>query len=172
MAEYNEDAYKLARKAYIEYSCPFERALLSRCVSCGRARKLNLAEREAIACGDPAVREHCLSFYQALHENALFALKINPPASRPLPNPPPLAGEGAKVAPKPINAPWPFGKEIRAQCGGVRGLAAALDGTADASTDIAATVLLGNERFGGSAGFPYSELMRAVVHYEPRKRRG
>ena len=81
MAEYNEDAYKLARRAYIEYSCPFERALLSRCVSCQRARKLNLAEREAIACGDPAVREHCISFYNALHDNAQFALKINVPLS-------------------------------------------------------------------------------------------
>ena len=147
MAEYNEDAYKLARKAYIEHSCPFERALLSRCVGCGRSRKLNLAEREAIACGDPVVREHCVTFYQALHENAQFALKINP------------------------DAPWPFGKEIRAQCGGVRGLSAALDGAADEATDIAATVLLGRERFGDTADFPYSEIMRAVVHFEPRKRR-
>ena len=89
-----------------------------------RSRKLNLAEREAIACGDPAVREHCLTFYQALHENAQFALKINP------------------------DAPWPFGKEIRAQCGGVRGLAAAMDGAADETTDIAATVLQGQQRFG------------------------
>ena len=58
MAEYNEGAYKLARQACIEHSCPFERALLSCCVRCGRSRKINLAEREVIACGDPAVREH------------------------------------------------------------------------------------------------------------------
>jgi hypothetical protein len=147
MAEYNEDAYKLARKTYIQHSCPFERALLSRCVGCGRARKLNLAEREAIACGDPAVREHCLSFYQALHDNAQFALKINP------------------------DAPWPFGKEIRAQCGGTRGLAAALGGAGDEATDIAEAVLAGLQSFGACEGFPYSEIMRAVVHYEPRKRR-
>jgi hypothetical protein len=147
MAEYNEDAYKLARKAYIEYSCPFERALLSRCVSCERSRKLNLAEREAIACGDSMVREHCQMFYQALHENAQFALKVNP------------------------DAPWPFGKEIRAQCGGVRGLAAALDDPGDETTDVAATVLKSNERFGDCSAYPYSEIMRAVVHYEPRKRR-
>lgn len=147
MAEYNEDAYKLARKACIEYSCPFERALLSRCVACSRSRRLNLAEREAIACGDPAVREHCEGFYQALHENAQFALKINP------------------------DAPWPFGKEIRAQCGGVRGLATAMGGAGDDTSDVAATVLQGNERFGGRGGFPYSEIMRAVAHYEPRKRR-
>jgi hypothetical protein len=147
MAEYNEDAYKLARKSYIEHSCPFERALLSRCVGCGRARKLNLAEREAIACGDPVVRETCLSFYQALHENAQFALKINPDAA------------------------WPFGKEIRAQCGGVRGLSTALGGAGDETTDVAATVLQGSERFASCDQFPFSEIMRAVVHYEPRKRR-
>jgi len=147
MAEYNEDAYKLARKAYIQHSCPFERALLSRCVGCGRSRKLNLAEREAIACGDPVVREHCLAFYQALHDNAQFALKINP------------------------DAPWPFGKEIRAQCGGVRGLAAALGAAGDETTDTAETVLAGVLSLGSCEAFPYSEIMRAVVHYEPRKRR-
>jgi hypothetical protein len=147
MAEYNEDAYKLARKTYIEHSCPFERALLSRCVNCARARKLNLAEREAIACGDPAVREHCQTFYQALHDNALFALKVNP------------------------DAPWPFGKEIRAQCGGVRGLAQTLNGTGDDTTDVATTVLHALQQHGNSDAFPYSEIMRVIVHYEPRKRR-
>jgi hypothetical protein len=147
MSEYNEDAYKLARKAYIEHSCPFERALLSRCVSCDRSRKINLAEREAIGCGDVAVREHCQMFYQGLHDNAQFALKANP------------------------DAPWPFGKEIRAQCGGVRGLATALSEPGDETTDVAATVLKSLAQFGSCDAFPYSEIMRAVVHYEPRKRR-
>lgn len=147
MSEYNEDAYKLARKAYIEHSCPFERALLSRCVGCDRSRKLNLAEREAIACGDAVAREDCLGFYRALHDNAQFALKTNP------------------------DAPWPFGKEIRAQCGGVRGLAASLGSAGDETTDVAAAVRQGKARFGDCAEFPYSEIMRAVVHYEPRKRR-
>ena len=147
MAEYNEGAYKLARRAYIEFSCPFERALLSRCVTCSRSRKLNLAEREAIACGDPAVREHCITFYNALHDNAQFALKINP------------------------DAPWPFGKEIRAQCGGVRGLAIALGEAGDENTDTAETVLRALNELGTCEQFPYSQIMRAVVHYEPRKRR-
>jgi len=147
MSGYNEDAYKLARQCYITHSCPFERALLSRCVACARSRKLNLAEREAIACGDPAVREHSLAFHRAVHENAQFALKIAP------------------------GAPWPFGKEIRAQCGGVRGLAAALGEAGDERTDIAASVLRGLETSGEIASLPYSEIMRAVAHYEPRKRR-
>ena len=148
MAEYNEDAYKLARKAYIAHSCPFERAILSRCVTCSRSKRLNLAEREAIACGDPAVREQCTAFHQALHDNAQFALKIAP------------------------DAPWPFGKEIRAQCGGVRGLAQTLGGKGDETTDAAETVLAALGHYGESSTFPYSEIMRAVAHYEPRKKRG
>src|SRR3569833_3385423 len=103
MAEYNEDAYRLARKAYIEYRCPIERGLLSRSVSCDRSRKLSLAEREALACSDPVVREHCLAFYRDLHEIAQNTQKNNQ------------------------KTPKPFGKEFRAQCGGVRGLSAALD---------------------------------------------
>lgn len=148
MSGYNEDAYKLARQAYITHSCPFERALLSRCVACARSRKLNLAEREAINCGDPEARESCLAFHRAVHENAQFALKIAP------------------------GTPWPFGKEIRAQCGGVRGLAAARGGPGDETTDVAATVLAALAAGGGIEALPYSEIMRAVVHYEPRKRRG
>jgi hypothetical protein len=171
MAEYNEDAYRQARKAYIEHNCPFERALLSRCVGCSRSRKLNLAEREAIACGDPAVREHCIAFHDALHDNAQFALKISLMGNRPHPTPPPQAGEGANATPQPINAPWPFGKEIRAQCGGVRGLSVALGGAGDEFTNTAEVVLQGLQRFGGCDQFPYSEIMRAVVHYEPRPRR-
>lgn len=148
MSGYNEDAYKLARQTYITHSCPFERALLSRCVSCARSKKLNLAEREAIACGDPEARENCLAFYQAVHENAQFALKIAP------------------------GTPWPFGKEIRAQCGGVRGLAVAHAGPGDETTDVAATVQQALKAAGSIDALPYSEIMRAVVHYEPRKRRG
>ena len=147
MAEYNEDAYRQARKAYIELACPFERALLSRCVVCERSRRLNLAEREAIACGDAAMQAECATFHRALHEKAQFALKINP------------------------DAPWPFGKEIRAQCGGVRGLAEAMGAVADETTDIAAVLRDAQARYGGVDDFPYSEIMRAVVHYEPRKRR-
>ena len=53
---------------------------------------------------------------------------------------------------------------------GCAGWREAMGSVSDETTDIAATVLLANERFGSSDAFPYSEIMRAVVHYEPRKR--
>ena len=75
------------------------------------------AEREAIACGDAAMQAQCVVFHHALHEKAQFALKINP------------------------DAPWPFGKEIRAQCGGVRGLAEAIGAVAPLSRPRLAATL-------------------------------
>ena len=147
MSEYNEDAYRQARKDYIPTPCPFERALLSLCVGCSRARKLNLAEREAISCGDAAVQPHCRALYQALHDNARFALKVQ---------------QGVA---------WPFGKEIRAQCGGLRGLAAVMGGDGGYVDDTAATVLAALERHGEITALPYPEIMRGVVHYQPRQRR-
>ncbi len=145
MSGYNEEAYKQARDAAINRPCPFERALLSRCVSCMHARKLLLAEREAITCGHEVSNQSCQTFHQALHVNARFALHMD------------------------ANQAWPFGKEIRAQCGGVLGLSAAL-GVDHA--DVASLVAEGAQHYGGIELFPYSEIMRGVVHYEPRKKRG
>ena len=145
MSGYNEEAYKQARDAAVNRPCPFERALLSRCVTCMHARKLLLAEREAISCGHETANQGCKAFHEAVHLNARFALHMD-------------AGQA-----------WPFGKEIRAQCGGVLGLREALG---QDHTDVAALVVEGARHYGGIERFPYSEIMRAVVHYEPRKKRG
>ncbi len=145
MSGYNEEAYKQARDAAINRPCPFERALLSRCVTCMHARKLLLAEREAITCGEESANQACHRFDEALHHNARFALHMDP------------------------SQPWPFGKEIRAQCGGVLGLKEAL---ASELADVATLVGMGLAQYGDIEQFPYSEIMRGVVHYEPRKKRG
>lgn len=152
MSGYNEDAYREARQSAIDLACPFERALLSRCVGCFKSKRILLAEREAITCTERAANDVCQAYHAALHENARFALHMDP------------------------HQPWPFGKEIRAQCGGVLGLRAALDeaanDAADAdAADVARLIDAGLARFGALEAFPYSEIMRAVVHYEPRKRR-
>ncbi len=147
MSGYNEDAYKQARDSVIDLPCPFERALLSRCVSCFKAKRLLLAEREAITCTEQAANDVCRAFHGALHRNARFALHMDP------------------------DQPWPFGKEIRAQCGGVLGLKEVLEYDDITGTDVAVLVAEGLERYGDLDRFPYSEIMRGVVHYEPRKKR-
>lgn len=147
MSGYNEDAYREARQSAIALPCPFERALLSRCVACFKARRLLLAEREAISCTEERACGLCQTFHASLHDNARFALHVEP------------------------HQPWPFGKEIRAQCGGVRGLAEVLDKPAGMPADVALLVNEGVLEYGDVEQFPYSEIMRAVVHYEPRPRR-
>lgn len=144
---YDEDAYKQARESAISLKCPFERALLSRCVNCSRAKRLLLAEREAITCTDRAINSACGAFHAALHQNARFALRVD------------------------TAQPWPFGKEIRAQCGGVLGLKAVLGHGETEEADVATLMAEGLTRHGGIEQFPYSEIMRGVVHYTPRKRR-
>ena len=149
MSGYNESAYKQARDTAIALPCPFERALLSLCATCCKSRKLLLAEREAISCTEAQANANCRAFHQALHANARFALHMDP------------------------LQPWPFGKEIRAQCGGILGLRDILNlPEADTGVDISQLVETTLSRYGEIANFPYSEIMRAIVHYEPRKRRG
>jgi hypothetical protein len=147
MSGYNEDAYREARASAIALPCPFERALLSRCVTCFKSRRVLLAEREAITCTEQAANDACKTFHAALHENARFALHMDP------------------------HQRWPFGKEIRAQCGGIQGLSAIL-GQEDTPADVAMVVSQGLECYAGVDRFPYSEIMRSVVHFEPRKRKG
>jgi len=147
MSGYNEDAYKEARQSAIALACPFERALLSRCVVCFKAKKLLLAEREVISCTEERANQQCQRYHEELHENARFALHVEP------------------------HQPWPFGKEIRAQCGGVRGLADALGKQPAMPADVALLINEGLLRYGDLGQFPYSEIMRAVVHFEPRRRR-
>jgi hypothetical protein len=148
MSGYNEDAYREARQSAIDLACPFERALLSRCVACFKSRRLLLAEREAITCTERAANDVCIAFHDALHQNARFALHTDP------------------------NQPWPFGKEIRAQCGGILGLRETLGEGEEIEADVARLLNAALEKHPGLDDLPYSEIMRAVVHYEPRKRRG
>ncbi|MEW5786339.1 MAG: hypothetical protein AB1899_00655 [Pseudomonadota bacterium] len=147
MSGYNEDAYRQARETAIDLPCPFERALLSRCVACFKARRLLLAEREAVTCSEREANAQCKAFHTALHHNARFALHMD------------------------SNQPWPFGKEIRAQCGGVLGLRESAGQGPEIEADVAELMAQCIEKFGAVERFPYSEIMRAVVHYEPRKKR-
>jgi hypothetical protein len=99
----DEDAFRRLRQSAAGLACAFDRALLSRCAACSLARSTLLAERELIGCGSASASERCAAYRTQLRGKALFALRID------------AAG------------PWPFGKEIRLQCGGLQGLRRALD---------------------------------------------
>lgn len=98
----DEDAFRSLRAELVAFPCPFERALLARCAACARARSTLLAERETIGCASAGASERCRAYRATLREKALFALRVE------------------------SGSAWPFGKEIRLQCGGLLGLRRAL----------------------------------------------
>lgn len=160
----DEDAFRLRRQAALDHFCPFERALLARCVACSRARTVLLAEREAIGCDAQTPSERCHDFRERLRTAARFALRADP------------------------SKPWPFSKEIRLQCGGLIGLSEALDADADADADAVAAAAVADvvqgpsvadvdalvqralQRYREFDALPWSRIIRAVTRYVPRRR--
>lgn len=145
--EYNEDAYRDARMRLNPTPCAFEKAVLARCVACELADKHLLAERETINCHDPEAQKTCTELRQALRAHAAFSLKITS-----------------------LNAPVPHGKEIRAQCGGLKGLQQALNGT-EAVADTRKLVLDALAQYGDLESLPYAEIVQTISHFNIRRRR-
>jgi hypothetical protein len=146
----DEKEFKATYRDYNDRPCVFAKALLSRCAGCSRAEKLNIAEREAMACNSDAAWQQCQVLLPLLRNNALFALRLTH-----------------------IEGPLPHGKEIKVQCGGLLGLRAALEPAAEGPvTDVYSLVAAAAADFGGLQSLPYGELVKVVVSYQPRKRGG
>lgn len=144
----DEKEFKATYRDYNDSPCVFAKALLSRCAGCSRAQKLNIAEREAMACKSDAARQQCLELLPLLRSKALFALRLTH-----------------------VEGPLPHGKEMKVQCGGLRGLRAALEPDADGLVaDVYGLVSQAAATFGGLAALPYGEIVKVVVGYQPRKR--
>ncbi|MBZ0105378.1 MAG: hypothetical protein K8H84_07075 [Sulfuricella denitrificans] len=144
----NEGAYKAAYDERARLSCPFEKAILSRCAECGLARKFSIAEREAVACEAAVARENCLTLHGLLHQNAAFVLRLTHP------------GE-----------PLPHAKEIKVQCGGLLGIKRLFDQEALVVENIHALTGEIQSRYGTLQDVPYQEVIKAVASYEGRRRR-
>lgn len=144
----NEGAYKATYGEVVRLSCPFEKAILSRCADCGQAQKFNIAEREGVACEAPVSRENCLTLRGLLHQNAVFVFKLTQP------------GE-----------PLPHAKEIKVQCGGLLGVQRLIESEATAVGDVHGLVVEIHRRYGGMQTLPYNEVVKSVAAYEGRRRR-
>ena len=144
----DESAFHAARLAHTPHPCAFEKALLAGHCRCSYASLHALAERESVSCLSAQASAACARFKSLLVSNAGFALRIAP-------------GEAA----------LPHAKQMKLECGGLTGLARALDregGVADVSDLVEAAQVL----YGGLEAAPYSEIMRAVAAFAVRRRRG
>ncbi len=146
MSEYNEDAYRDARKSVNPTPCAFEKGVLARCIACSKAEKHLLAERETINCADAAAQSRCMELKTLLRGQSAFALRITATSS-----------------------PLPHAKELKIQCGGLKGLQKSLSGS-DEVADVTGLIDASVARHGGLETFPYSEIVQSVVHFEARRR--
>jgi hypothetical protein len=146
VSEYNEDAYRDARKSVNPSPCAFEQGVLARCVACCKAEKHLLAERETVNCSDAAAQARCTELKTLLRGHSAFALKI----------------------PR-IGAQLPHAKELKIQCGGLKGLQASMSG-ADSVDDAYSLIESALAAHGSLEDFPYSGIVQGVVHFEARRR--
>lgn len=99
----DETIFRLRLQALQHRLCPFQQAILNACVACTRADRVQIAEREIVACNEVASHARCQDLHGHLRHNFGFAL-----------------GELHD------DVPLPHAQEMRIQCGGLRGLGAML----------------------------------------------
>ncbi len=127
--------------------CAFAKAVLARQGACPLVTMRLQGEAERPCCASPVANANCRTLHALLRERATFALRLPPPAT-----------------------PLSHTAQMRVQCGGLRGLAAAL-GEADATPeDIHGLVAKARERFDGLLGIPFETVIAAMLQWEGRPR--
>ena len=142
----DENEYRQTYQQVNTQPCVFERAVLRRCGNCHHALRLNLAEREAVACQSDTARPMCQQFLDIMHQKSFFAVKTDQAA-----------------------APLPFGKEIKIQCGALLGLQAELG--LDTPIEIHDALMQAVASNGTLAKLPFENIMRHVTAFKTRRRR-
>jgi len=147
----DEDQFRSTRDNLIDLPCRYEKAVLSRVCNCSLAERINIAEREAVACGSKTANAECKELLEATRAKANFAL-------------------GLTSAPGVLT----HASAMKIQCGGLLGLQAAVTGRTDQVPDIQELIKRSIVRYGAIRMFPFEEIMRSIVKYRHRShvRRG
>ncbi len=140
----DELRYHASRQAINLLPCVFERAILVGCAQCELARPHALAEREMVACSLEVARINCTTLNKLFNERARFALRL------------PRAG-----------APIVHAKVMRLQCGGLRGLQAAL---AAPTMDVHTMVQKAKANDASLLDLPWGKIVSDIVAWQPRRR--
>jgi hypothetical protein len=148
----DEDQYRTVYREVNANRCVFEKALNNRRCDCSRHERFLLATREAVGCVSATSLANCAIFLETLREKSRFALRETL-----------------------IDGPLPHNKELKVQAGGTLALQQHLfpeQIAAKTTQDIYALVNIALSKYGNIADFPYGELVKGVVHYESRPKRG
>jgi len=134
-------------KAPAPLPCAFAKAVLARQGRCPLVTMMLEGEAERPCCASPVANTNCHTLHALLRERATFALRLPPPAS-----------------------PLVHAAEMRVQCGGLRGLAAALGEPDAPPPDIHGLVAKARGGFDGLLGIPFDAVVAAMVRWEGRPR--
>lgn len=137
----DETAYRQIYSEVIERPCAFEKAVLAKCVACRRAKRIQIAEREAVACLEPASRSRCILLHDQLRHSFSFALGT-------------LRDD----------TPLPHAQEMRIQCGGLMGLQHVLSGNIEVD-DVDGLLDAATRQWPELDDAPYSEIVHAAAQY-------
>ena len=142
----DEAAFRHIRGEINRLPCIFERALLARHAVCELAVGHQIAERETVACSQPAAHADCARMEELLRRNSSFALGLTA-------------------------TQWilPHAMVMKIQCGGLDGLKALLDAEALAP-NARRLVRLARERYGDLGELPFSEIVKGMAAWKVRRR--
>lgn len=124
-------------------ACVFGRAILAGYAECHRSGRSLEAEREATTCTHDPARERCRLVHENLCRGARFAWHLR------------------------ADAPWPFGREMRVQCGGIVAIAE-LTGWRQAAPDIDRMLANAPRDESGAPALAYERLVRSIAAFRPR----
>ena len=164
----DEEQFRRLKRSATPIECPFEKTIQQRRYRCTLADRLNIGEREAVSCSVKDAAGRCRAFLGRLRDTSGFAMA------------------GFAMGGKDLPVVLPYARAMQIQLGGLAGLAAALGDSPAADraaeqdadpvrrqppVDIAALLEDAEERYGEVDDFPFSEIMRALVHIRVRGHR-
>ncbi len=140
----DELAYQASRQSANPSPCVFEKAILAGCAQCSLSKRLSLAEREVVACTFEVARINCGTLEGLFRERATFVLRL----------------------PRP-GVPIAHAKAMQLQCGGLRGLQAALTSP---TLDVHEMVQRAQANQASLLDLPWSDIVKSIANWQLRKR--
>ena len=147
----DHDAFIRTYRDINDRACLYEKGILSSQCACCQAKRLYIAEREAVHCGSDEGQQHCEELLKLLRQHSRFTLKS--------------ADESGVL---------PHAKAMRIQIGGLRGLHVALHGNQQIPASIEDIYGLINdviEQFQSLDKLPFQDIIKEIAAYQGRKRR-
>jgi len=131
--------------------CWFEKAINARRATCSLGQRFNLADREGVSCTDPESQARCADLLPVLRRKAIFALGLTE-----------------------ADGPLPHAREMKVQIGGMLGVQKCLHPERDEERveDITGLLREAATRWGAADAWPWQAIVRSVVAFDARRRRG